>query len=56
MRKVTKKHYWKTGLLEFVMNFNLARPIAAVSKSRDFQQMNNGEVARKRFEIRKKLQ
>ena len=38
------------------MNFDLARPLAAVSRSRDFQQMNNTEIARKQLEIREKVQ
>ena len=50
MRKVTKKYYWETGvgLSESDMKFDLARSIAAVSRSRDFQQMNETEIARKR--------
>ena len=43
-------------LSESVMNFDLARPLAAVATSRDFQQMNKTEIARKRLEIREKLQ
>ena len=42
------------GLSESVMNFDLARPLAAVS--RDFQHMNKFEIARERLEVREMLQ
>ena len=38
------------------MNFDLARPLAAISRSRDFQQVIKTIIARKRLEIRQKLQ
>ena len=38
------------------MNFDLARPLAAISGSRDFQQMNKFEIARKRLEVGEMLQ
>ena len=37
------------------MNFDLARPPAGASRSRDFQQMNKTELERKRIEISEKL-
>ena len=44
------------GLSESVVNFDPARPIEVISRSRDFEQIIKTEVARKRFEIREKLQ
>ena len=44
------------GLSESVMTFDLARPLAAILRSRDFQQMNKVEVARLRLEVRERLQ
>ena len=35
------------GLSESVMNFDLARSVAVVSRSRDFQEMNKTELALK---------
>ena len=38
------------------MNFDLVRPLVAISRSRDIQQMNKTAIARKRLELREKLQ
>ena len=38
------------------MTFDLARPLEVVARSRDFEQIIKPEIARKRFEIREKLQ
>ena len=48
MPKVTKKHYWEigNGLTESVVNFDLARSLAAVLRSRDFQQINKTKIER----------
>ena len=46
--KLTRNTIWKpwVGLPQSVVTFNLARPLAAVSSSRDFQQSNKTEIAK----------
>ena len=57
MREVTRNTIGKPWSdFQNVMNFDLACPLVAVSRSRDFQQMNKTELVRKGLQIRQKLQ
>ena len=50
-----KEHYWETQFAlkfpESAINFNPQRPLAAVSRSRDFKQINETEIAHKRLDL-----
>ena len=53
MRKVTKKHYWKTGdgLSASVMTFERARPGLTILGSHDFQKMNKTRKLKKEIRM-----